>query len=308
MEIFSPVYKNKITKEISNVKKYQDILGEMHDNDVWIDYLPKFIEETKPTIDNPNKENFEMALLDFQTFIKDQRNKQYSQFVQLWEENKKEDFFPQLRDTIKTELIQAEEKTMKIITNSDAKIAVLSDIHANIHALEKVVRDAEEHGATLLVNAGDSIGFGPCPNEVIQFMCEKNIVSILGNYDVEVIEGKTGDKGPKNIAYKFTKKELSKSCKNYLNSLPREQRLEIAGKKLLITHGSPESIDEHIYCETAVERLKTLAETAKADIIIVGHSHEQFWRLVNGVSFVNPGSVGRAWRWKPSNGLCNIGF
>ena len=71
----------------------------------------------------------------------------------------------------------------------------------------------------ILVNAGDSIGFGPCPNEVIKLMCEKNIVSILGNYDIEVIAGKTKDKGQKNLAYKFAKKELSKSCENYLGSL-----------------------------------------------------------------------------------------
>jgi putative phosphoesterase len=309
MEIFAPMYKNKLTKEIDNIKKYQDILGEMHDCDVWIDYLPKFVEERKPAItEEKNKADFEKALLDFQTFIKDQRNKYYSQFVQQWEENKKEDFFLQLRKTIKGELIEAEEKTMKIISNSNVKIAVLSDIHANINALEKVVRDAEERGATLLVNAGDSIGFGPCPNEVIEFICEKNIVSILGNYDFEVIEGKTKDKGPKNIAYNFTKKELSKSCENYLSSLPRERRLEIAGKKILITHGSPESIDEHIYTNTPIERLKTLAETAKADIIIAGHSHEQFWRQVNRVSFVNPGSVGRPGDGNPQTGYAILSF
>lgn len=309
MEIFAPMYKNELKKEIDNIKKYQDVLGEMHDCDVWIDYLPKFSEETKPTMtDAKNIADFEHAFLDFQAFIKDERKKYYLQFVRQWEDNKKENFFPQLKETIKAELIEAEEKTMKIITNSDVKIAVLSDIHGNIHALERVVRDAEERGASLLINSGDSIGFGPCPNEVIELICEKNIVSILGNYDVEVIEGKIKDKGQKNLAYKFAKKVLSKSCENYLNSLPRELRLEVAGKKLLITHGSPESIEEHIYCNTPIERLKILAETAKADIIIVGHSHEQFWRQVNGVSFVNPGSVGRPGDGNPQTAYAILSF
>ena len=93
-----------------------------------------------------------------------------------------------------------------------------------------------------------------------------------------------------------------------LAHLPRELRLEIAGKKLLITHGSPESIDEHIYCNTPVERLKILAEMAKADIIIVGHSHEQFWREVNGVSFVNPGSVGRPGDGNPQTAYAILSF
>ncbi|HUK84694.1 MAG TPA: YfcE family phosphodiesterase, partial [Candidatus Acidoferrum sp.] len=309
MEIFAPMYKNKLSKEIDNIKKYQDILGEMHDCDVWIDYLPKFIEETKTSMTDPkNQADFEQALLNFQTFIKDEKKKHYSLFELQWEDNKKEDFFPQLRETTKTELIQAEEKTMRIIVDSNVKIAVLSDIHANINALETVVRDAEERGASLFVNAGDSIGFGPCPNKVVEWVCEKNILSILGNYDVEVIEGKTKDKSQKNIAYRFAKKELSKSNVNYLNSLPMERRLEVAGKNLLITHGSPESMEEHIYSDTPIERLKTLAETAKAEIIIVGHSHEQFWRQVNGVSFVNPGSVGRPGDGNPQTGYAILSF
>ena len=309
MEIFAPMYKNKLAKEIDNIKKYQDILGEMHDCDVWIDYLPKFIAETLPTITDPkNQADFKQAMLDFQTFIKDERKKHYSQFELQWEENKKENFFPQLKEAIKSELIEAEEKTMKIITNPNVKIAVLSDIHANITALETAVRDAEEHGVSLLVNAGDSIGFGPCPNEVVELICEKNIISVLGNYDIEVIEGKIKDKGQKSIAYKFAKKELSKSCENYLNTLPMERRLEIAGKKILITHGSPESIEEHIYCDTPVERLRKIAETAKADIIIVGHSHDQFWRQVNGVSFVNPGSVGRPGDGNPQTAYAILSF
>jgi len=311
MEIFSPMYKNTLAKEIDTMKKFQDTLGEMHDCDVWNDYIPKFIEEAKtnPTILNTgNIAELEQTLLNFKTYINDERKKHYAQFVNLWEENQTEKFFPGLMATTNTELIQAEEKTMKIITNSDVKIAVFSDIHANIVALERVIRDAEERGAIFFVNAGDSIGFGPCPNEVVELLCEKNILSVLGNYDVEVIESKFKDKGPKNIAFQFAKKELSKSCKNYLNALPRERRIEVAGKKLLITHGSPESIEEHIYCNTPSERLKALAETAKADIIILGHTHEQFWRQVNGSSFVNPGSVGRPRDGNPQTAYAILSF
>ena len=169
----------------------------------------------------------------------------------------------------------------------------MSDIHANLHALEKVIADAEARGVDVFLNAGDSVGFGPCPNEVVELLCEKNVLSILGNYDLEVIEGKAKAKGEKNLALKFARKELAKSCEGYLYSLPRELRLEVAGKKLLVTHGSPESIEEHIYHDTPIERLKPLADAAKADVIIVGHSHEQFQREANGACFVNPGSVGR---------------
>ena len=75
--------------------------------------------------------------------------------------------------------------------------------------------------------------------------------------------------------------------------MPRELKLEVADKKLFVTHGSPESIEEHIYHDTPVEKLKSFADYTKADVLIVGHSHEQFCRKANGAFFVNPGSVGR---------------
>ena len=84
--------------------------------------------------------------------------------------------------------------------------------------------------------------------------------------------------------------------------------LKWQAKKLLVTHGSPESIEEHIYHDTPVERLKTLADTAKADIIIVGHSHEQFWKQINGAMLFNPGSVGRPGDGNPQAAYAILSF
>jgi diadenosine tetraphosphatase ApaH/serine/threonine PP2A family protein phosphatase len=70
-------------------------------------------------------------------------------------------------------------------------------------------------------------------------------------------------------------------------------RLEICGRNVLVTHGTPESVEEHIYPDSAEERLREIAAKASADVIITGHSHMQMKRVVDGVTFVNPGSVGR---------------
>ncbi len=300
MEFFAPLYKNKLKSEIETVKAYQDILGEKHDLEVWIEYLPKFLNEVEAkNAKKLDSARFEKALMNFLAYIKGQRKDHYRRFVQLWEDNQKGNFFGQLRETAKAGLTLTEEKTNQILANPDVKVAVLADVHANLQALEAVIQDAEARGVDLFLNAGDSIGFGANPNEVVELLCEKNVQSILGNYDLEVLEGKADAKGIKKVAYKFAKKELAKSCQLYLYSLPRQLRLEAAGVKLLVTHGSPANIDEHIYQDTPDERLKALAETAKADVIIVGHSHEQLWRQVNGTSFLNPGSVGRPGDGKP---------
>jgi len=70
-------------------------------------------------------------------------------------------------------------------------------------------------------------------------------------------------------------------------------RISIGDKSLLMVHGSPESEEEPLTPSTSGERLSELASVAGADIVIIGHSHCQFKREVDGVTFINPGSVGR---------------
>ena len=96
------------------------------------------------------------------------------------------------------DLLGLNQKQNKLLANPDVKIAVLSDVHANLQALENVFEDAEGRGVKIFLNAGDSIGFGPFPNEVIELLCEKNVLSIVGNYDLEVIEGKPKQRRKKN--------------------------------------------------------------------------------------------------------------
>jgi putative phosphoesterase len=313
MEVFAPLYKNKLAKEIETITAFQDVLGEIHDCDVWEDYIPKFIDKTKAKIKSKgNKKEdttkFEKALLNFLAYIKEQGRDHYNQFVHLWDETKNTGFFVQLRSTTNTGLTITGKKTKQLLANPQVKIGVMSDVHANLQAIERIFEDAEGRGTEIFLNAGDSIGFGPYPNEVIEMLCEKNVLSILGNYDLEVMESKAKAKGEKKIAFEFAKKELAKSCEYYLRSLPYELRLEVAGKKLFVTHGSPQSIDEHIYHDTPVERLKTLADAAKADVIIVGHSHDQFMREANGFCFVNPGSAGRPGDGNPQTAYAILSF
>jgi len=311
MEHFAPLYNNKLAGEIERLKAFQDVLGEMHECDVWINFIPKFINEvTYTTQSEKNKKTgpkkIELELSTFANYIRQKRKENYKQFVQLWDESQKEAFFEQLRKTIGLKKII--EECDLTLASPEAKVALISDVHANLLALEKVLQDAKERGIEVFVNAGDSIGFGPYPNEVVELLCEQNVLSILGNYDLEVIEGKAKEKGEKNLGLKFARKELTHSAEEYLRLLPRQLRSEIAGKKILVTHGSPESIDEHIHHDTPIERLKTLSETAKADVIIAGHSHEQLWREVNGTSFVNPGSVGRPGDGNPQAAYAIIQF
>ena len=83
-----------------------------------------------------------------------------------------------------------------------------------------VINDAKQRGIDIFLNAGDLTGFGVFPNEVIKLLILKKTVSVIGNFDLEALgEHKKGN-SERNLALKYTQKELSKPCGEYLHSLP----------------------------------------------------------------------------------------
>ena len=181
------------------------------------------------------------------------------------------------------------------------KITLLADIHGNLPALEAVLRDARYRGATQTVlNLGDLTGYGPNPEEVVQWSKNARVINILGNYDKKVISKSHRKNGwqkvnsaDKRAMFAWTNQALSKASRKYLQTLPKTRLVEFDDAKLLMSHGSPNSISEHLTPDTPEERLAALAESSDADVILCGHSHQPFLRQVNGVLFINPGSVGR---------------
>lgn len=179
-------------------------------------------------------------------------------------------------------------------------VALLGDIHANLPALVAVVAHAQAHGAEQFWNTGDFLGYGAFPNEIFDCLHRINAKSVIGNYDYKVLnfpnkklKWKKNKRPGKYLAFKWAHEQLSRENEQYLLSLPERLHLNVEGKHVLMVHGSPESIDEMLSDKTPVERLEYLAEAEDANVIVFGHSHQAFSRQVNGVWFINPGSVGR---------------
>ncbi len=308
MEAFSSLYPNDFADEIETIKGFQDVLGEMHDYDVWIENIPKF-QTDHAKAENLNKQESDsqaQQLSRFLEYVKELRKSSYQSFVDSWEKCQKTNFFSQLRQTIAQTNSEGKQAGLQEIT--DEKVAVLSDVHGNLQAVQAIFEDAEKIGISQFLNAGDFIGFGANPNEVIEFLQSKNVFSVMGNFDLEVIEKAKGESKEKKIAVQFADNQVTNTCKGYLSTLPKVLRLKIAGKSVLVTHGSPDSINEHLYSDTSEEKLKKIAEEAKADFIITGHSHEQYKRDINGVIFLNPGSVGRPSDGNPQTAYAIVKF
>jgi putative phosphoesterase len=281
MEIFSPLYKRGLVDQISLMKRFQDLLGEIHDCDVWIQ---EFNVETA-SVPADARYGVSKVLIH----LSETRKLRYMNFVSLWNDAISTGQFDTIMQLTNP---RPNSSIIREMLNQDGvKVALIADIHGNLDALEAVLADANALGLTIFLNAGDAVGFGIYPSQVIKVVGSARFLSAVGNVDLETLEALRNSKN--NGELDFTIKELSQSDIAYLESLPRELHLEIAHKKILVTHGTPDSVDEHIYPDSPEERLREIAAEANADVIITGHSHMQMKRVVDGVTFINPGSVGR---------------
>ncbi len=180
------------------------------------------------------------------------------------------------------------------------RVALLSDVHANLPALEAVLRHGRERNVDAVWNAGDTVGYGAFPNEVIERLRHEKTVSILGNYDGKVLRFPERQKtwrrkkpAQKFLAFQWGHQALTKGNFRYLSTLSDQIELDLLGRHVLLTHGSPASPREHLTPRTPRARLSELASVAECEIVVCGHSHQAFQRRVDDVLFINPGSVGR---------------
>jgi putative phosphoesterase len=180
------------------------------------------------------------------------------------------------------------------------KVALIGDVHANLPALEAVLAHARQNHVEAIWNLGDFVGYGAYPEATVNHLRATNAISIAGNYDLKVLKvphkaakWKKRMNPDKWLAFKWTYEHLSPTSREYLGALPEQYRLEAAGLHVLLTHGSPVSLTEHLTPDTPEDHLAALAKMAQADVICCAHSHIPFIRQMGSTWFVNPGSVGR---------------
>jgi putative phosphoesterase len=170
------------------------------------------------------------------------------------------------------------------------KIAVLSDIHGNFPALCSGLRTAERRGAERIFVAGDLVGRGPHPVEVIRLIMELQIPAIKGNMEKKLLRFRNEKSSGKSSGQK--KKQLKEAEWDYVVNLPDLIELQIEGFTILIVHGSPLSVTDSIYPDITLETLKDQLGEKSPNILICGHTHIPFTKLLGGIRVVNCGAVG----------------
>lgn len=181
-------------------------------------------------------------------------------------------------------------------------IAIISDIHGNLPALEAVLDDLANRPHDQKYCLGDLVGYGAFPNEVVDRIRSERIPTIMGNYD----DGVGFDRDDCGCAYRdegekargqeslmWTRANTTDGNKAFLRGFVSEIRFEAEGKRILLVHGSPRKMNEYLFEDRPASSFQRLAASSNADSIVFGHTHRPYVKEVDGVRFVNAGSVGK---------------
>lgn len=207
------------------------------------------------------------------------------------------------------------------------KYALISDIHSNLPALEAVLEDIDGRGDVRAVyHLGDLVGYAPWPDEVAALVRERRIPGIAGNYDSTTANdykhcGCKADspRGEElsHMSYEWTRENVSPETKGYLGELPFRMDIRPRGghaskPQMILVHGTP-TLNTLYWTEDRPDsfcsKMAKAAGAREGDLIAFGHTHKPWTREVEGVRFVNTGSVGKPkdGDWRACYALVEVG-
>lgn len=166
-------------------------------------------------------------------------------------------------------------------------IAIISDIHGNLPALEAVLKDIEKHEVDRIISLGDVSGYYPFVNDCIEILRTRGIVNLMGNHDFYLISGLgcTRSKSVSQLSELFVD-DISDENMDYLTNSP----LVYKSEDIIMTHaGFNNPIDEYLYNIS-----ESYFKKFKYTHFFSGHTHVQHLeRFEGGQVYCNPGSVGQ---------------
>jgi putative phosphoesterase len=170
-------------------------------------------------------------------------------------------------------------------------LAVIADVHSNLHALEAASMRISARSPDIVVCAGDVVGYGAFPNECcskVEGLCSR---SVAGNHDRAAISKDVSRMNPYAAAAAiWTSDRLEQSARRFLSALGPSARFVADDRLVAVFHGSPTDPDEYVQ-EDAVDR--GLLDRTGCDILVLGHTHVPYVKSFDERFVLNPGSVGQ---------------
>jgi putative phosphoesterase len=180
--------------------------------------------------------------------------------------------------------------------------AVITDVHANLPALQAALARIDELGIERVYCGGDLVGYGPHPDEVCALIQERAIPAIYGNYDHAIgrdqhdcgcayITPHDRELGRRSV--EWTLAHTGQASKDYMRELPFDLRFAVGEHRVHLVHGSPRKVNEYLFEDKPASLYERLAAAETDDVLVFGHTHRPWVRDFGGVRFVNCGSVGK---------------
>jgi putative phosphoesterase len=181
-------------------------------------------------------------------------------------------------------------------------VAVITDIHANLPALEAALARIDELGITEIYCGGDLVGYGPHPNEVCALIAERDIPTIYGNYDYAIARDLDDcgcayitpeDRALGQRSVEWTLEHTDRASKDFMRRLPFHLRFRVGEAPVHLVHGSPRKVNEYLFEDKPASLYERLAAAETDRVLVFGHTHKPWVHEYGGVLFVNCGSVGK---------------
>jgi predicted phosphodiesterase len=181
-------------------------------------------------------------------------------------------------------------------------VALITDVHANLPALQAALRGIEDLGIERVYCGGDLVGYGPHPNEVCSLIEERAIPAIYGNYDYAIAREEEDcgcayvsqhDRDLAQLSVAWTLAHTDRPAKDFMRGLPFDLRFDVDGVPVHLVHGSPRKVNEYLFEDKPASLYQRLAAAEAGRVLAFGHTHKPWVREHSGVLFVNCGSVGK---------------
>ncbi|HTW85183.1 MAG TPA: metallophosphoesterase family protein [Candidatus Sulfotelmatobacter sp.] len=174
------------------------------------------------------------------------------------------------------------------------RVAILSDIHGNAHALRRCLADlAERGGADVVVAAGDLCVDGPKPRRVLELLEKAGAQALRGNTDRMVGAEDADTLDPEDArAVSWTREQIGEDWTRWLGALPATIALGDGEDGLLVCHANPKNDDEHVWPDAPDAQLERLFDDVPQRAIAFGHLHLSYVRVWRGRMLVNVASAG----------------
>lgn len=182
------------------------------------------------------------------------------------------------------------------------RVAIVTDIHANLAALDASLAAIDTMDVEAVYCGGDLVGYGPRPIDVCRVIEQRAIPTIYGNYDYAIardledcgcayVTQHDRDLGQQSVAW--TLEHTDQRAKDFMRELPFDLRFELGEQRVRLVHGSPRKVNEYLFEDKPARLFERIAADADCDVLVFGHTHKPWIHSYGDVLFVNCGSVGK---------------